>query len=100
MAEPLARVYKVCLWVTGALFELTRVGLVRREDTDRWVMTPRAVCLFDQLAASGFRPTKTEIRESLAAMYELSKYQVNRELVDLVYGYRKAVEGMDPPDLS
>lgn len=49
---------RVCLYCTGALCELERVGLVELAGHR---LSPRGVAAWDQLRASGFRPSETEI---------------------------------------
>ena len=81
----LTREEKCVLWVLGRLDMLKKAKLV---DTSVEV-TPRGIAAFDQFEASGFRPSISEIRNTLAAMNEINPSEVLDCMVGLVYRYRE-----------
>lgn len=63
------------MWTIGAMGELERLGLIRCP----LETTPKGTSLWDQLDASGFRPTDAEIEPCLLAIGPLDK-----EMLDMI----------------
>lgn len=72
---------KVALWVSGALEELKIAGCI---GGGSYEATPKGIGMFDQLHASGFRPTESETRAALAAFMKRSSDQIEPEWITLV----------------
>ena len=52
---------KTALWCFGAADALKELGMIDTDLGDRLALTPKGVAEWDQLDASGFRPTESEM---------------------------------------
>jgi hypothetical protein len=60
--------FQIALYVAGCLVDLENADLLERSPNRIADVTAKAVAAYDQLRASGFRPTREEAEVCLAAL--------------------------------
>lgn len=83
------REMKVVLYTCGVLTELQKAGLLSGNIA---VTTIKGIAFFDQLDASEFHPSDSEIRKALAAVFRCDQATVNDDVVFLISRWKKAVK--------
>ncbi len=73
---------KIVLWTMGALAEITKLGLIYGPPR----ITGKGLALWDQLDASGFRPSNEGIDMVLAS--EVADAEARGQIADLVRDFR------------
>jgi len=73
--EDLERTKKVIIFVLGSVHELIDMGLVTGSNPR---LGPRGIFQFDQIKASGFRPTDKEVELTLSAVAGIVGYSDDR----------------------
>lgn len=82
--EERTREANAVLYVVGVMDHYKEIGLVGGGKAS---MKPHGVHLFDQLYASGFRPTYEEVVDSLAVLDQKHPRDVDRDMVTLILNY-------------
>ncbi len=73
---------KAALWVCGAIHDLQAEGVLTRLT----LLEPRGIAAYDQLRASGWKPSRADVWLTLRAMEFVG--QRLREIGRLLIGYR------------
>jgi hypothetical protein len=88
MATDFDYALKCAMYTAGALDELRRPSLIVGGHFDA---TKKGMAWFDQIDASGFRPSESDIKTALAAYCHRDMSEVNDRLVLLVSRWKEAV---------
>jgi hypothetical protein len=75
---------KIAVYVAGVMSDLVDEGLLERPG-ERWSLSTMGLWKYDQLRASGFRPTREEIGAALVSFDKIAHEPFPTELADMVH---------------